>query len=543
MHHRQRVASIGLSRACVEAVRRLWPWVPLGIAGVYAVLLLTTLDGIVQGLYRSTDIALAPVIAELSDEAPAGSKVVLANFPWYEAYWFETLTRWLPGHRTLWELAPYAFSLAGVACVAWSASRAAGRWAGAMVAVALGCASAGLLGRQFAWSIHAAVLFHAPLLGAYLVLCASRGGLLGSRPVHLAAAAGVTSFTALGVASDRLLIVAGIAPLAVAGLALASIVPGPSGRRLALTACGVAVGSVLLALPITTAAQDAGLRTADFPIELATVDRLGPNMGVLLDSLAYLAGGDLGRAAPTGLVPRLFFLVLLSIGAGWTVQYVTRLRRRGPRSPMLATHVLFWASAGTITALTFVTTDLPIDRFSSRYVIITYYALAAVLVVAVAGTEGWRRAVVVAGVALVALSGVASLEREDIQLAASGRPGDLESAALADLVREEHLSHGYAGYWNAAPLTWNSEARARVYPITGCAPNAPEKAAFCRHPTYGIDSWYEPDPQARTFLVVGGTPADVPAPDPHFGFPERAVRLGQLEVQVYGHDIAARLSP
>jgi hypothetical protein len=541
MHHRLRVASIGLSRACVEAVRRLWPWVPLGIAGVYVVLLLTTLDGIVQGLYRSTDVALAPVIAELSDEAPAGSEVVLANFPWYEAYWFETLTRWLPEHRTLWELAPYIFSLAGVACVAWSASRAAGRWAGGMVAVALGCASAGLLGRQFAWSIHAAVLFHAPLLGAYLVLCASRGGLLGSRRVHLAAAAGVASFTALGVASDRLLIVAGIAPLAVAGLALASIVPPPSGRRLALTACGVAAGSVLLALPITTAAQDAGLRTADFPIELAALDRLGPNMGVLLDSVAYLAGADLGRPSPIGLVPKLLFVVLLSTVVVWTVQYLTRSRRRGPRSPTFAAHVLFWASAGTITALTFVATDLPIDRFSSRYVIVTYYAVAAVLVVA-AGTGAWRRAAVAAGVALVALSGVASLEREDIQLATSGRPGPLESVALADLVREEHLSHGYAGYWNAAPLTWQSETRARVYPITGCAPSAPEKAAFCPHPNYGIDSWYEPDPQARTFLVVGGTPADVPAPDRRFGSPERAVRLGHLGVVVYGHDIAAGLS-
>jgi hypothetical protein len=233
--------------------------------------------------------------------------------------------------------------------------------------------------------------------------------------------------------------------------------------------------------------------------------------------------------------------VLLSIVAVWTVRFVTRARRRGPRSPMFAAHVLFWAFAGTITALTFVATDLPIDRFSSRYVIVTYYALAAVLVVA-AGTGAWRRAAVAAGVGLVALSGVASLEREDIQVATSGRPGHLESAALADLVREEHLSHGYAGYWNAAPLTWQSEARARVYPITGCAPTAPEKAPFCRHPTYGIDSWYEPDPRARTFLVVGGTPPDVPAPARAFGSPERAVRLGHLGVVVYGYDITARLS-
>jgi hypothetical protein len=34
----------------------------------------------------------------------------------------------------------------------------------------------------------------------------------------------------------------------------------------------------------------------------------------------------------------------------------------------------------------------------------------------------------------------------------------------------------------------------------------------------------------------------VPAPDPAFGSPERAVRLGHLEVHVYGRDIAARLS-
>jgi hypothetical protein len=528
----------------IGLLRRGWPWLPVGLAVVYVLLLLAQSKSLVQAVYLSADVSSAPVIAELSDEAPPGSEVVLGNFPWYEAYWFETLTRWAPAHRQLWQVAPYLFSLAGVACVAWSAWRTAGRWAGAMVAVALGCASGGLLSYQFAWSIHAAVLFHAPLLGAFLVLCASRGGLLGPLPVHIAAAVGLTLFTAVGVASDRLLVVAGLAPLALGGLGVAWLAPGSLRRRLALTAVGVAAGSAVLAVPIGAAARDAGIRAADFPIRFADFDQIGPNVRLLFESLAYLAGGDFGGKEPSfESVIQLLCAVAVAMGAVWAARFARRFLAEGPADPVRAAHVLFWTAAGALTALTFLISSLPVDKFTSRYVIVTLYSVAALLAVAGAASTGWRRAAVTGGVALVALSGVASLARRDLQDNPAGYPTGGVSGQVADLVAEEGLDHGYAGYWDAAPITWQTKARARVYPIEPCIPGLPRKGGYCPFPFHRIDSWYRPKEGVRTFLVIDPTQPGVQAPDPRFGPAERTERIGQLEVRVYGYDIASRFSP
>ena len=85
--------------ALMGTLRRNWAWLPVGVALVYVLLLLGEAKSLVQAIYFSADVSSGPMIAELSDQAPSGSEVVLGNFPWYEAYWFETLTRWVPAHR------------------------------------------------------------------------------------------------------------------------------------------------------------------------------------------------------------------------------------------------------------------------------------------------------------------------------------------------------------------------------------------------------------------------------------------------------------
>jgi hypothetical protein len=523
---------------------RAWPWLPVGVAGVYLLLLVANAKGLVQAIYLSADVSAAPMIAELSDEAPPDSEIVLGNFPWYEAYWFETLTRGVPAHRQVWQVAPYLFSLAGIACVAWSAWRVAGRWAGAMVAVALGCASSGLLIYQFAWSIHAAVLFHAPLLGAFLVLCAARGGSIGSPVVHAAIAVALTLFTALGVATDRLLIVAGVAPLAIAGLAAFWLIRGSLGRRLAINGCAVALGSMLLSIPIGVIARDAGIDATDFPITFATFDALGPNVRLFFESLAYLAGGDFSGKEPSfDSVVQVLCAAAIAVGAVWAGRYAWRFVAGREVDGVRAAHVLFWSLAGVLTTVTFVLSSLPVDKFSSRYVIVTLYAIVAVLAVPAAASTGWRRGAVVAGVTLIAVSGVASLARQDLQDNPAGYPTGGVSGQVADLVAEEGLDHGYAGYWDAAPITWQTKAAARVYPIEPCIRDAVRRGGYCPFPFHRIDSWYEPKQGVRTFLVIDPTQPGVRVADARFGPPARVEQIGQLEVRVYDYDIASRLSP
>jgi hypothetical protein len=84
---------------------------------------------------------------------------------------------------------------------------------------------------------------------------------------------------------------------------------------------------------------------------------------------------------------------------------------------------------------------------------------------------------------------------------------------------------------------------ARVYPIEPCIRDAVRKGGYCPFPFHRIDSWYQPQQGVRTFLVLDPTQPGAQVPDPRFGRPERIEQIGQLEVQVYGYDIASRLSP
>ena len=225
-------------------------------------------------------------------------------------------------------------------------------------------------------------------------------------------------------------------------------------------------------------------------------------------------------------------------GAVAAVRFAVGFARERVADPPAAAHVVFWGISGTVLALVFVLSSVPLDRFSARYVVGTFYAIAALLPVAVAGAADWRRAAVVAGVTVLAITGAYALAKQDMQANPSGYPTGVVSGPLEKLVERERLDHGYAGYWDAAPLTWQTKARARVYPIWPCPQ---DRGTYCPFFVHRISSWYEPKPGVRTFLVVDKTQPDVHSPDPAFGRAARVERIGQLEVHVYDYDIASRL--
>jgi hypothetical protein len=101
------------------------------------------------------------------------------------------------------------------------------------------------------------------------------------------------------------------------------------------------------------------------------------------------------------------------------------------------------------------------------------------------------------------------------------------------------LDLGYAGYWAAAPLTWQMKAEVKVYPVQGCG-----AGNVCPFPFHKISSWYTPRPGRPSMLILdaqhpeGGAPPR--APDPAFGRPRETAQIGRLTVHVYPYDIASR---
>ena len=541
------------ARSRLAVARRVWPWLPLAFAAAYLVLLVADLRSVVQSLHQQADFASGPYIGELYPEAPPDAEVVLTRFAWYTTLWFEQLTHGLPAHRQIWQLGPWAASLLGVGVLAWATARAAGAWAATMVAVVLACAGPGLLLVHVPGTGHAPTFFHVCLLGAYLVLLAGgRGARLGRPAVQAAGAAVVTALTAAGLASDTLLLVAGIAPFALAGLYLGRRLAPPAGRRVAVTAGLVAAGATAGGFVIRAIMEARGVAGADLDVRLAAFDGIAPNLRLLLHSVAYLFNGDFGGmpvdakgllALACAAVLAAAVAVAVRLGLARSREAVSEPRAAlapGTRDAARAAHTTFWLLSALVAVAAFVLTDLPVDRYSGRYVVSAGYALAALAAVVAAGRGTAARAAVVVGVCIVVAGSVRALAAREVQSGLADYPSGAQSGPLLRLARSEGLDFGYAGYWTAAPLGWQMKTEVQLYPVEPCAGDA---GRLCPSRIHRIDSWYRPRPGTRSMLVIDPAFTDrAPVEAPRsLGPPERTVAVDRLTVHVYSYDIASRL--
>jgi hypothetical protein len=99
------------------------------------------------------------------------------------------------------------------------------------------------------------------------------------------------------------------------------------------------------------------------------------------------------------------------------------------------------------------------------------------------------------------------------------------------LAQQERVSSGYTGYWDAAPLTWETHFQLRVYPVQFCS------TGICPFKLGSDSAWYIPRHQQRTFLITD--PSSAPR---SLGRPAAAFRVGSsYTFLVYDYDIASRI--
>ena len=275
----------------------LLPGLLLAFGGAYLGFLFTDFGAIVRGIYLNADNVAGPVIGELYGQAPSSATVILGYHPWYTTLWFELATRHVPFHREVWEVGPWVASVAGIGGVAWATAKAAGRWAGVLVAVVLVCAGSTLLTTQFASDIHGTTAVHVCLLDAFLVLLVTRQGLIGGRWWNLVLCALVAAITAAGLASDSLLGLTGLIPFVVAGLIVAWLLPRAIGRRIALTVVGIGVASLVGSRIAISAMHARHVYTGKHATNFTAWDQLGAHIQQVAQSLATLFNGDFGGAA------------------------------------------------------------------------------------------------------------------------------------------------------------------------------------------------------------------------------------------------------
>jgi hypothetical protein len=528
-------------------IRERWRYLPLAIAGVYLIVLVTQFAAIVRTVYQNADAAAPLQLAELLS-AHSGT-VVLGQSPWYSTLLFDVATRGIPFYRVLWDLTPFIVTGISFAAIVWSTWRVAGRWAAAITFSLLVCASAPVFYQFGILNNHVLTWFSDSLLIAGLVWI-----LYPARPIPrsrwLPVAIVLGLLVALNLASDPLLYAGGIVPM-LAGAVFAwrrsSTARTFEGVLYALTTTGVAIVGSLLVDHFMR--QQHIISDPAFVITFAPTGALSEHFGLWWQTIAILGGNFYSRTVT--LVPIIYFAAAaLTVAAVVLIPRVAQLElhnvkftdtttaddppevlemRRSARDAF----VVAWGLSALLVSAGFVLTSVPVGLATGRYLIGVLIAAAALmpLLARRPATIG----LVVAAASVYCVSGLLSIARGE----ASPSIGvtQAEADTFARLVRQEHVSHGYTDYWDAAPITWKSRFHVLAYPTETCG------TGICHFPNSYDSAWYSPHSGERTFIITNTAKPQMQAPPPSLGPPAASFRVGaSYTFLVYNFDIASRIA-
>src|SRR5919204_249961 len=498
-------------------------WLPALAGAAYVCTVIAVGPELVRAIQWNTDISGPLALAErLRGSGP----VYLPHFGAWTSLWFLLATRDLPGHAELWEAIGYAFAVVAAALLGLATARVAGRWAG----VTAGAAA--LLVGPFALRPLMTVVYHvtnpftAAVLGAYLVLLTRTRSLLLALAVGLLAGANA--------ASDPLLWFAGIAPFALGAALLAWL---RRGKVIALLA-GITLGvTIAAAVGTNLLMHGLGFRVIGLEVALAPLRDLPSNALHLIRMAALLGGANYAFEPGYPREPLRAMVALLALAAiaAPVVAALKFARRRA--SPEQRVFACYWGAASVLLCLVFVVTPNAAALGPPS----TYYLLTLALAAGAGGSPpaaGSTRAQVAVALAvgLVGAVNVAGI--------AEGRAGGFPPLAtykrpLVELLERNGATRGYAGYWDAQNLSWQTNMRLLIAPVTRCTPTQ-----LCPYNFFTIRSWYVPH-DGPSFLLLDDTNGVIAGAPPFAKQATRSYRLGPLTLYLFDYDIArhVRLPP
>jgi hypothetical protein len=516
-------------------------WVPLACAAAYMVAVVSQFTQIVNATYLNGDAASAQVIGELFGGSPTYRQVVLGKMAWFSTLLFELATRWLPLHRQIWELAPYLLALVSAGLLAWGVNRLAGRWAATIAGVIALCASPATLSWLFSLNDHSPDWFCNALLASLLLLIGARPEPRRSvRPlIAVAVAAGIV--VGVNLASDPLVAIGGALPFLLA--ALLAWGPWTPLLRTRLRARALLfVGGSLAVMAIVDEAtrllmkhENVVASAAQNNSTLAGAEQITGNFKFWWQSIIALGGGSF-FGQPAGFTSVLeLACALLSLAV--VVVIAPRIAWREVSSARDSSRVAwcaFWGLSLVFLSLAFLVSSIPVEIYDDRYLVGLVYAAAALLPLC-AGSSAVRRVAIVAGTSVFAFTGFVGLVEGHATENTAHWPGGYLDGQVAKVARREHLSIGYAGYWDAATITWGTHLAVTVFPLQACG-----VAQYCAFYEHNISSWYTPRPGIRTFLLADSLAALATPYVPSLGTPVAVHQIGQLTMYVFPYDIASR---
>ncbi len=508
-------------------------WLPPAAALVYAFELARRLPDIVDQLTWNADYVSVMTLAQtIGSEGKTGHAIIVQ----IGYFWFDLAALPLPFHRALWLYAPYAMALLALLLLSWVAGRLGGRFA-ALFTAALGLAGSPLvLSTQAAESYHGTTWFGTALLAAFLCwLLTSHPG----RNATLALALVVALLVGFATASDPLLGPTGDAPFA-AALLLAWLGRRKDVERRALvTGLGTLAGAGLVTVGIVLTDRVLGY-TSSFPrglTHLVPREHLALHIQQLASGVFEVAGMPRGGSA-LGIVLGLLLLAGVLLPMIWLVHSV----RSAMRGPLLAV-IAFWSGSAVFLAAAFVFSDVPSDFLenSARYLVPMFYVAVATVPIWAAADP--RRLAAIAVPASVFILGNAASVEHDASSGAFENSFSMQLPEVISFLERQGLTHGYAVYDEASPMTLKSDFRLLVRPVTDQFGADDERCAqpICPYAYNSVGDWYGGN-SGPTFILVdpGMTRLGQPPPDT-LDIPAKVLHVGRFAVYLYADDVAAHM--
>ena len=533
--------------AAPDVIAQIWI-VPLGLAAIYLGYFLLRLHESIVAILWDSDYASGLTLTQTVAHTGSGGHTIISTTGAYIPLWFGLLTARVPFHRQVWEIAPTLVFGATAITIAWSVARVATARAALSACLIVVVASPWTLAIVMAPVAHNTVYPATALLGAYVVWLA--GGTARRRVATVAVPAVGAVALGLAVASDSLLIATGVIPLALTAAA-AAVQRSERARLVAWSGLATVAGSVPIAIVTKAMMRAQGFETVPTSprLGLAALSSVPGHVRILAAGLkelsnGYLAAGwpgrvhaEIGVACDVVMVSAL--VTVAYIGLRSTARLVRREEGDGVEVMRLL-HVGFWFSSVVVVCGAFLFTTAPSGGPALKhesYYLTAIFSVAAIVPLLVR-PHHLARLLVPVGLAIFATGSIIGLKRDYLQVMKP--PVARYASAIVHLAEANRVTVGYAGYWDASSLTWNSRDHVLVRPLEQC-PN-PRGADVCPFFLMRTPSWYVPK-ERHTFLLVDPSEAFVTSLPRGLGRPIASYEVGTIGMYVYAYDIASRLGP
>jgi hypothetical protein len=490
-------------------------WLPALAGAAYVATVAVLGSQLVRDNDWDTDVSAPFALAErLRGSGP----VHIPHYGEWTTFWWLLATRWLPWHATLWDASGYTLAVATALLLGWATARVAGRWAGVTAAATTLLVGPFALRALLSLASHVTNPIGAVVLAAGLVLLHRTKSWFLIIVVGLIAGANA--------ASDGLLWFAGVLPFALA----AAMLTRTTGRRDIALRGGATLGvTVITAIATTLVMRALDFHVIGFDVGLAQLHDLPGNLRHLVRMIAFLGGANYAVPGPYPREPLRAIVALLAL-SGVLAPMLAAVRLRSA-NPELRAYACYWGTVAALLSILFVVTPnaTALGPKSVNYLLALAPAAATGVALLASRSPSGQLA---AGLAIGVLGAV------NIAGIANGHAGGTPTLGsyaepIRQMLESRNVTRGYAGYWDAQNLSWQTDMRLLVSPVVNCS------TRLCPYKFFTIDSWYA-EHGRPTFLLIDPTNGVIQAP-PFASEAASSHRFGPLTLYIFDYDIARHI--